>query len=109
MKRLIALLPALALTACGQPIVKDGDLKHELTDLGYTKVIIQPGLLNCGTYGRGKNFLGTNSAGGVIQGRICYRRTGDKTRPIDWDIRTNRVISGHAGYGWKNPALSGNF
>lgn len=90
MKKILAMTALLALAACGsQPIVKDGDLKNKLTSLGYTKVLIQPGKLNCGQFGRGKHFLGTQKDGDKVIGQICYRKGA---RDVEYKVDVNKRI-----------------
>jgi len=71
MKKLLLFLPLVALVAC-DPLVTDGDLKARLEALGFSKVMIQPARLNCGRFGQGKRFLGSNKQGQVVLGQICY-------------------------------------
>lgn len=90
MNKIIALLPLVALAACG-PIVKTGDLVSHLESQGYTKVMIQPKELNCGRFGEGHHFLGTQKDGTKILGQICYKKSGST---IKYQVDTNKVISG---------------
>lgn len=91
MKKILAMTALLALAACGsQPVVKDGDLKNKLTSLGYTKVLIQPGKLNCGQFGRGKHFLGTQKNGKTIIGQICYRKGASG---VEYKVDVNHNIT----------------
>lgn len=94
MKKILAFLPALALVACGQPVVKDGDLRAKLTSLGYTKVLIRPGKLNCGSFGKGKHFLATQKDGMKVIGQICYKKA---ERDIQYKVDINQELGKGGG------------
>lgn len=89
MNKYLALIPALALAACGGPVVKDGDLKTKLESMGYSKVLIRQGKLNCGRFGTGKHFLGTKKDGTKVVGQICYKKVDGK---VDYNVAINQVL-----------------
>lgn len=94
MKKILAFTALLALSACGSPYVKDGDLTTKLTSMGYSKVLIRPGKLNCGQFGKGKHFLGTRKDGMKVIGQICYKKgKGD----VQYNVAINQELGKGGG------------
>lgn len=89
MNKFLALIPVLALAACGQPVVKDGDLAKKLESLGYSKVLITKQKLNCGRFGKGKHFIGTKKDGSKVIGQICYFKA---SRDVQYKVDINQTI-----------------
>jgi len=94
MNKFLVMIPALALVACGQPMIRDGDLQAKLKTLGYTKVLIRPGKLNCGQFGKGKHFLGTRKDGMKVIGQICYRKA---ERDVQYNVAINQELGKGGG------------
>lgn len=103
MKKIIAIASVLALSACGGPVVKDGDLKAKLESMGYSKVLIRKGKLNCGQFGSGKHFLGTKKDGTKVIGQICYKKA---ERDIQYKVDINQVINVGGPIGAPTPTPS---
>lgn len=100
MNKFLALIPALALVACGGPVVKDGDLVKKLESLGYSKVLITKQKLNCGRFGKGKHFIGTKKDGSKVIGQICYKKAD---RDVQYNVAINKTITGVNDNGIANP------